>query len=42
VRASHPNFPGMLEFDVNVVAGAVRAEHHSIPGFRPEDEVRSS
>jgi serine/threonine protein kinase len=39
VRASNPNFPGMLEFDVTVEPGGLREERRSVPGFRPEDEV---
>jgi hypothetical protein len=39
VRASNPNFPGTLEFDVKVEPGGVREEHRSVPGFRAEDEV---
>jgi hypothetical protein len=39
VRASNPNFPGTLEFDVKVEPGGIREEHRSVPGFHPEDEV---
>jgi hypothetical protein len=39
VRASNPNFPGTLQFDVTIESGSIREEHLSIPGFRPEDEV---
>ncbi len=39
VRASNPNFPGTLEFDVKIEPGGVREDHRTIPGFRPEEEV---
>ena len=39
VRASNPNFPGTLEFDVVVEARGVRNVRQAIPGFKPEDEV---
>src|SRR5207245_7237798 len=39
VRASNPNFPGSLDFDVVVEAGGVRNVRQAIPGFKPEDEV---
>jgi hypothetical protein len=39
VRASNPNFPGSLEFDVVVDARGVRNVRQAIPGFKPEDEV---
>jgi len=39
VRASNPNFPGSIEFDVVVDARGVRNVRQAIPGFKPEDEV---
>jgi len=39
VKASNPNFPAPLEFDVAIEAGGVREVRQSIPGFKAEDEV---
>jgi eukaryotic-like serine/threonine-protein kinase len=39
VKASNPNFPAPIEFDIAVDAGGLRYVRESIPGFRPEDEV---
>jgi len=39
VKASNPNFPDPVEFDVAVEAGGVREVRQSIPGFKAEDEV---
>jgi hypothetical protein len=39
VRASNPNFPGTIEFDVSVTSGTVREEHRTVPGFRADEEV---
>jgi hypothetical protein len=39
VRASNPNFPGAIEFDVSVTSGAVREERRAVPGFRADEEV---
>ncbi len=40
VRASNPNFPSPLEFDVTVAAGGTRQDvHQTMPGFQPEQEI---
>jgi hypothetical protein len=40
VRASNPNFPSPLEFDVTVAAGGGRQDvHQTMPGFQPEQEI---
>jgi serine/threonine protein kinase len=39
VRATNPNFPGALEFDMTVTADVVREERRALPGFRAEDEI---
>jgi hypothetical protein len=39
VRASNPNFPGALEFDVTVAPNGLREERRALPAFRVEDEV---
>jgi len=39
VRATNPNYPLPLEFDMTVAADAVREERRTMPGFLPEDEV---
>ena len=39
VRASNPNFPGALEFDVKVEPSGVRQVRQTIPGFKVDDEI---
>jgi hypothetical protein len=39
VRASNPNFPGALEFDLTVEASGVRQVRQTIPGFKVDDEI---
>ena len=39
VRASNPNFPGALEFDVTVEPSGVRQVRQTIPGFKVDDEI---
>ncbi len=40
VKASNPNFPGALEFDVTVAAGgAIQEVNQVMPGFETEQEI---
>jgi hypothetical protein len=39
VRASNPDFPEPLEFDLALTEGPIQEVHRSMPRFEPEKDI---